>query len=421
MTGCKALLNNYQLKRRGFVSFGNDAKGYILGSGSVTNGKIQFDGVNHVDQLKYNLLSVSQMCDKGFCSFFTKNSCRVVSPQALPLINKILDEHTLLTAPRSGNVYAVDLANMDHSVVPTCLIAKASNQETKLWHRRFGHVNLKNLNKVVKMGLVRGIPAKEFHCDDHCVACLKGKQHKVSFKLIDESKTTDCLQLLHMDLFGPVRVMSMAKKKYCLVIVDDYSRFVWTFFLHSKDEAAEEIMNFVTFVEKQYSLPVKCVRSDNGTEFRNSTLNDFYTSKGIKRQFSIPRTPQQNGVVERKNRTLIEAARSMLADSGLPLTFWAEAINTACYVQNRILVNKRHMKTPYGVLHKIAPLISFFKAFGCQCFILNIKDSLSTFAAKVDSGYFVGYSSTCKAYRVYNCRTKVVEETLNVKFNEVNS
>ena len=421
MTGNRALLRNYRSRRRGFVSFGNDAKGYILGEGSVSNGRIKFDGVNHVDKLKYNLLSVSQMGDKGYCSFFTKKTCRIVSPQALSLVDKILDEHTLLTAQRVGNVYAVDLDNLTYTPIPACLIVKASDSETRLWHRRLGHTNIKNLNKIVKMGLVRGIPAKDFQCDEHCIACLKGKQHKVSYKSIDEFKTTACLQLLHMDLFGPVRVMSLGKKKYCLVIVDDFSRFVWTFFLHSKDEAASEIINFIVYAEKQYTLPVKCVRSDNGTEFKNSTLIDFYTSKGIKRQYSVPRTPEQNGVVERKNRTLIEAARSMIADSGLPLTFWAEAVNTACYVQNRVLVNKRHMKTPYGILHNIAPLISFFRAFGCQCFILNIKDSLSTFASKVDPGYFVGYSSTCKAYRVYNCRTKVVEETLNVKFNEVYS
>ncbi|KAD4385880.1 hypothetical protein E3N88_26049 [Mikania micrantha] len=203
--------------------------------------------------------------------------------------------------------------------------------------------------------------------------------------------------MLHMDLFGPVKVMSMAKKKYCLVLVDDYSRFVWTFFLHSKDE---------------------CVRSDNGTKFRNHILDEFYLSKGNKRQYSIPRTPEQNGVVERKNRTLIEAARTMLADSGLPLTFWAEAVNTSCYVHNRVLVNQRWLKTPYELLHNLTPLISFFRAFGCPCYILNTKDQLKKFDSKVDAGYFVGYSSTCKAYRVFNCRTKMVEETLQVKFNE---
>ena len=142
---------------------------------------------------------------------------------------------------------------------------------------------------------------------------------------------------------------------------------------------------------------------------------------GIVRQYNIPRTPEQNGVVERKNRTLIEAARTMLADSGLPLTFWAEAVNTACYVQNRVLINPRHQKTAYELLYKIKPLISYFKVFGCPCFILNLKDSISKFAAKIDCGYHLGYSTTAKAYKVFNTRTKTVEETLNVKFNELSS
>ncbi|KAD1670713.1 hypothetical protein E3N88_42473 [Mikania micrantha] len=376
MTGSRSLLNDYFTGRKGFVSFGNDAK----------------------ENLKYNLLSVSQMCDKGHISLFTKQDCRILSSEVLPLIGKVLDEYTLLKANRVGKVYAFDLSKKISVKGHPCLFSKASLQESNLWHRRLGHVNLKNMNQLVKHGLVRGLPMKDFSCDENCTACLKGKQHKVSFPPIGDPKSTGCLQMLHMDLFGPVKVMSMAKKKYCLVIVDDYSRFVWTFFLHSKDEVAKSITNFVLYVEKQYSLPVKCVRSDNGTEFRNHILDEFYLSKGIKRQYSIPRTPEQNGVVERKNRTLIEAARTMLADSGLPLTFWAEAVNTACYVHNRVLVNQR--------------------AFGCPCYILNTKDQLKKFDSKVDAGYFVGYSSTCKAYRVFNCRTKMVEETLHIKFNE---
>ncbi|KAD4177966.1 hypothetical protein E3N88_26557 [Mikania micrantha] len=418
MTGSRSLLNDYFTGRKGFVSFGNDAKGYIIGKGFVTNGEIRFDDVNHVENLKYNLLSVSQMCDKGHISLFTKQDCRLLSSEVLPLIGKVLDEYTFLKANRVGKVYAFDLSKKISVKGHPCLFSKASLQESNLWHRRLGHVNLKNMNQLVKHGLVRGLPMKDFSCDENCTACLKGKQHKVSFPPIGDPKSTGCLQMLHMDLFGPVKVMSMAKKKYCLVIVDDYSRFVWTFFLHSKDEVAKSIINFVLYVEKQYSLPVKCVRSDNGTEFRNHILDEFYLSKGIKRQYSIPRTPEQNGVVERKNRTLIEAARTMLADSGLPLTFWAEAVNTSCYVHNRVLVNQRWLKTPYELLHNLTPLISFFRAFGCPCYILNTKDQLKKFDSKVDAGYFVGYSSTCKAYRVFNCRTKMVEETLHVKFNE---
>nr|GFA67724.1 retrovirus-related Pol polyprotein from transposon TNT 1-94 [Tanacetum cinerariifolium] len=140
--------------------------------------------------------------------------------------------------------------------------------------------------------------------------------------------------------------------------------------------------------------------------------------KGIKREFSVPRTPQQNGIAERKNRTLIEAARTLLADSLLPIPFWAEAVNTACYVQNRILATKPHNKTPYELLHGILPSIGFMRPFGCPVTILNTLDPLGKFQGNVDEGFHVGYSMCSKAFRVFNSRTRIVQETLHVNFME---
>ncbi|GJS06710.1 putative ribonuclease H-like domain-containing protein [Tanacetum coccineum] len=157
---------------------------------------------------------------------------------------------------------------------------------------------------------------------------------------------------------------------------------------------------------------------DNGTEFKNSVMNQFCEMKGIKREFSVARTPQQNGVAERRNRTLIEAARTMLVDSKLPITFWAEAVNTACYVLNRVLVIKPHTKTPYEVIHGRTPLIDFMKPFGCSVTILNTRDHLGKFDGKDDERFFVGYFVVSKAMRVFNKRTKIVEETLNIRFLE---
>ncbi|KAD2393347.1 hypothetical protein E3N88_40324 [Mikania micrantha] len=421
MTGCRSILNDFIPKNGGSVSFGNNAKGWIVVSGSVLSGNLKFKDVSLVENLKFNLLSVSQLADKNFSSFFTKDSCKILSPEINSKIKVLIDQRTLLTARRSGNVYVVDMTTDSQTSSPTCLIAKASSSETTLWHRRLSHLNHQTLHKLSILSLVRGLPSKEFHFEGQCESCLKGKQHKTSHKSIEESKTTNCLNLLHMDLFGPVKVASLARKRYCLVVVDDYSRFCWTFFLFSKDETSDKIIALITHLERQFSLPVKMIRSDNGTEFKNQVLDKFCISKGILRQYSAPRTPAQNGVVERKNRTLIEAARTMLADSGLPLSFWAEAVNTACYVLNRVHIVKRHNKTAYEILYKIKTLISFLKVFGCPCFILNTKDSLSKFAAKVDSGYFVGYSQTSKAYRAFNLRTKIIEESIDVKFNESTS
>ncbi|GJR20601.1 putative ribonuclease H-like domain-containing protein [Tanacetum coccineum] len=183
----------------------------------------------------------------------------------------------------------------------------------------------------------------------------------------------------------------------------------------------EEInRGFVAFggIENLIDLRVKVIRSDNGTEFKNRVMNQFCEMKGIKREFSVTRIPQQNRVAERKNRTLIEAARTMLADSKWPTTFWAEEVNTACYVQNRVLVIKPHNKTPYELFLGRKPTLSFMRPFGCSVTNLNTIDHLGKFDGKADEGFFVGYSTNSKAFRVFNSRTRIVEENMHVQFSE---
>ncbi|GJU40740.1 putative ribonuclease H-like domain-containing protein [Tanacetum coccineum] len=221
----------------------------------------------------------------------------------------------------------------------------ATSDEINALHRRLlGHINFKNINKLVKDNLVRGLPTKRFENDQTCVACLKGKQHRASCKSKVLNPITKPLFMLHMDLFGPT--------------------------------------------------------------FR----------KGIKREYSVARTPQQNGMAKRRNGTLIEAARTMLADSKLPTTFWAEAVSTACYVQNMVLVVKPHNKTPYELFRGLKPALNFMRPFGCHVTILNTLDNLGKFDGKSDEVFFVGYSLNCKAFRVYNTNTKRVEENLHIGF-----
>ncbi|GJY61073.1 putative ribonuclease H-like domain-containing protein, partial [Tanacetum coccineum] len=174
----------------------------------------------------------------------------------------------------------------------------------------------------------------------------------------------------------------------------NYCRFTWVFFLASKDETSGILKNFITEIENLVDKKVKIIRCDNGTEFKNRVMNEFCEQKGIKREYSVARTPQQNGVAERRNRTLIEAARTMLADSKLPTTFWAEAVNTACYVQNRVIIVKPHNKTPYELFRGRTPALSFMRPFGCHVSILNTLDHLGKFDGKSDDGFFVGYSLT---------------------------
>ncbi|GKA73506.1 putative ribonuclease H-like domain-containing protein [Tanacetum coccineum] len=216
----------------------------------------------------------------------------------------------------------------------------------------------------------------------------------------------------------PTSVRSINHKIYYLVVTDDYSRFSWVFFLSTKDETSGILKTYIIGMETQINHKVKIIRCDNGTEFKNNDINQFCGIKGIKRKFSVARTPQQNGVAKRKNRTLIEAARTMLADSLLPTIFWAEAVSTACYVQNRVLVTKPHNKTPYKLLHGRPHSISFMRPFGCPVTILNTLDPLGKFDRKADEGFFVGYSINSKAFRVFNNRTRKVEENLHITLLE---
>ncbi|GJX40835.1 retrovirus-related pol polyprotein from transposon TNT 1-94 [Tanacetum coccineum] len=345
---------------------------------------------------------------------FNDTECIVLSPNF-----KLIDEsQVLLRVPRKNNMYSVDLKNIVPKGGLTCLFAKATSDESKLWHRRLGHLNFKTMNKLVKGNLVRGLPSKLFENDQTCVACQKGKQHRASCKSKTENSISLPLHLLHMDLFGPTFVKSLMKKMYCLVVTDDYSRFTWVFFLATKDETSGILKSFITGIENLVDHKVKVIRCDNGTEFKNREMNQFCEMKGILRQFSVARTPQQNGVAERRNRTLIEAARTMLADSKLPTTFWAEAVNTACYVQNRVLVVKPHNKTPYELFHGRTPTLSFMRPFGCPVTILNTIDHLGKFDGKADEGFFVGYSLNSKAFRVFNSRTRIVEENLHIRFSK---
>nr|GEX09260.1 putative ribonuclease H-like domain-containing protein [Tanacetum cinerariifolium] len=352
------------------------------------------------------------MCDKKKSILFTDTRCFVLSPDF-----KLADESlVLLKVPRKNNMYIVDMKNIVLKKSLTCLVAKATLDESMLWHRRLGHVNFKN--KLVKENLVRGLPTKRFINNQTCVACLKGKQHKASCKSKIQNSITQPLFMLHMDLFDLIFVSSLMNKKYCPVVTDNYSRFTWVFWLATKDETSGILKSFITKIENLVDKKAKIIRCDNGTEFKNRVMSEFCEKKCIKKEFSVARTPQQNGVAERINKTLIEAVRTMLADSKLPTTFWAEEVNSACYVQNRVLVVKPHNKTLYELYRGKTHTLSFMRPFGCHVTILNTLDHLGKFDGKSNDGFFVRNSLYSKAFRVYNIRTRKVEENLSIRFLE---
>ncbi|GJQ95260.1 putative ribonuclease H-like domain-containing protein [Tanacetum coccineum] len=251
MTGNMSYLIDYEVIDGGYVAFGGIPKGgKITRKGTIKTGNIDFENVYFVRKLKFNLFSVSQMCDKKNSILFNDTECIVLSPNF-----KLIDEsQVLLRVPRKNNMYSVDLKNIVPKRGLTCLFEKATSDESKLWHRRLGHLNFKTMNKLVKGNLVRGLPSKLFENDETCVACQKGKQHRAS---------------------------------------------------STKDDTSGILKSFITGIENLVDHKVKVIRCDNDAE--------------------------------RRNKTLIEAARTILVDSKLPTTFWAEAVNTACYVHNLIV------------------------------------------------------------------------------------
>nr|GFB03447.1 retrovirus-related Pol polyprotein from transposon TNT 1-94 [Tanacetum cinerariifolium] len=240
--------------------------------------------------------------------------------------------------------------------------------------------------------------------DDHhlCFACEQGKIHRKHHKSKTAFASNKPIYLLHMDLCGPIRIQSINAKRYVSVVVDYYSRYTWVFFLHSKDEASEVIISFINKNQVNLQLQVQRVRTDNGTEFKNKTLAKFFDEVGITQQFSAARTPQQNGVVERRNRTLVEDARTMLTFANLPSFLWAEAIATACFTQNHSIIHKRFNKTPSELINKRKPNIKFFRVFGCRCYILNDYEDVGKLKDKGDIRVFVGYSKESAAFRIYS-------------------
>nr|GEV84330.1 hypothetical protein [Tanacetum cinerariifolium] len=298
-------------------------------------------------------------------------------------------------------------------------MAKATPTQAWLWHRRLSHLNLDYINLLSKKDIVIGLPKLKYVKDQLCSSCELSKVKRSSFKSKAIPSSKGRLNLLHMDLCGPMRVASINEKKYILVIVDDYSRYTWTLFLRSKDETPEVLKDFLRMIQRNLQALVITVRTDRGTEFLNKTLNAFFKEEGIEHQTSTARTPKQNGVVERRNRTLVEAARTMLSASQLPLFFWAEAIATACYTQNQSIIILTHDKTPYHIINDRKPSIKHLHIFCYICYITRDGKNLDKMKEKGDQCILVGYSTQSKGYRVYNKRKRIIVESIHIHFDEI--
>ncbi|KAG9457652.1 hypothetical protein H6P81_002160 [Aristolochia fimbriata] len=275
---------------------------------------------------------------------------------------------------------------------------------TQLWHKRLGHLHSRGILKLLKYGAVRGLPTISSKTEIVCKGCMQGKQHRMPHSAIKLITTQRPLELLHIDLMGPVQTESIAGKREKL---DTFKVFV---------SLCKRLMNDKNTVIGK----IIRIRSDHGREFENSQFAQFCENKGISHEFSAPKTPQQNGVVERKNRTLQEMARAMINAKNLPHKLWVEAVNTACYISNRVHLRNLTHKTPYELWKGRKPKVHYFREFGSTCYVLRDREQLGKFDSRSTEGIFVGYSRNSHAYRVYFRNNSTVIETVNVEIADQN-
>ncbi|GJR98858.1 retrovirus-related pol polyprotein from transposon TNT 1-94 [Tanacetum coccineum] len=349
MMGDRSRLKNFKKKFIGIVKFGNDHFGAIMGYGDYVIGESVISRVYYVEGLGHNLFSVRQFYDSDLEVAFRKHSCYVRDTNGVELIK----------GSRGSNLHTISIEDMMKSST-ICLLSKASKNKSWLWHRRLNYLNFGTINDLARKDLVQGLPRLKFEKDNLCSACQLGKSKKHTHKPKTENTNLEVK------------------------------------FFRSKDETPEVVIKFLKQIQVGLNKTVRNIRTDNGTEFVNKDLTDYYERVSIFYQKTVPRTPQQNGVVERRNRTLVKAARTMLIFSKAPMFLWAEVVATTCYTQNRSFTL---VTTPYELVHDKKPDLTFFRVFGALCYPTNNNEDLGKLQPTTDIGIFVGYAPSRKGIR----------------------
>ncbi|KAL2252169.1 UNVERIFIED_CONTAM: Retrovirus-related Pol polyprotein from transposon RE1 [Sesamum indicum] len=394
---------------RNYVQLADGTKHLVKYTGNMKIGnKIMLENVLFVPNMKYNLLSVSRLCDNSPISFkFSKSHCVVqdLKTEDIIAIASIIEKLYVLI-PES-----FDRRHIEGTLNKVCDIGLAASiLQPETWHRRLGHLSY---DVLVKTGLVNNNEKVNFPCD----ICPQAKQQRIPFKL-SNSHSKACFDLVHMDLWGPYNEPSISNCSYMLTIVDDYSRCTWTYFMHQKSQTFSLIKEFHKMVLTQFEKRIKTVRTDNGLEFINEQCQTFFKEEGIIHQTTCTYTPQQNGVVERKHKHLLQVARSLIFQANLPKLFWIEAILTSTYIINRLPTSVLEWKTPYETLFNKPVNYSHFRTFGCLCFATNILPHKSKFDSRATKCIFLGYALNQKGYKLYDLNKKVVFVSRDVVFKE---
>lgn len=406
---------DFRSSRGSTISLGDDGECEVAGEGTVPVEKLvdgvwretRLENVLYVPEVRKNLLSVGVWTTKGFELSFFGTEVQVVKN------NEII----ATGVKQSNEIYRMFLRlksaeNCENEV-------NVSTTSFKVWHERLGHLNKQSLSELVNNELVNGVKLaneKDFFCD----ACQLGKSHRLPFKTNDQKEVrTKPGEFTHSDVCGPMSVTSLGGARFFVTFIDDASGFRHVYFIKHKSDVFDRFKEYERMITNKFGRPMKVLRSDNGREYCNGNMKDYLTSKGIRLETSAPYTPEQNGKAERDNRTIVECARTMLTAKDLPTFLWAEAVNTAVYLQNRILSSdKRGGKTPSEIWTGEKPDLSHTKIFGSEAFANIPKQFLKKFDARSTKVFFVGYQGDSTNYRVYNPDTKSVSVSRNVVFHE---
>lgn len=413
MTGDqRKLRNKSEYKGSRVVRTANNSQLSIaqIGSTTIMSGNksdmVLLNDVYHVPGIKKNLLSVSQLTTSGNYVLFGPEDVKVYKDV------KILGKPTM----EGRKVESVYVLSAESAYVDKT----RKNETADLWHARLGHVGYHKLKEIMEKSMLRGLPQLEVKTDIVCAGCQYGKAHQLPYK---ESKfrATEPLQLIHSDVFGPVKQTSISGMRYMVTFIDDYSRYVWVFFMKEKSDTFTKFQEFKTTVERDVRMKILCLRSDNGGEYTSNEFEQFLHESKIRHQFTCANTPQQNGVAERKNRHLAEICRSMLHAKNVPGSFWAEAMRTAAHVINKLPQPRLGFISPFETLWDIKPTVSYFRVFGCICYVFVPSHLRSKFDKKAVRCIFVGYDDQRKGWRCCDPTSGRCYTSRDVVFDEASS
>lgn len=384
------------------VQVGNGQTLEVRGYGNIKmwsyNGRkfieTSLSNVLYIPDLKFNLFSAGCALDKGYFMSSDNSSCKFFDKYG-NIRAQALRQNKLYKMQFKKEMYENKIENELTNNISECMTVKnIENLET--WHHRLAHQNIKYIKDFLKKMNVEYIN-NEFICE----YCLSGKQHKLKFQH-SESRATVPLELVHADVCGPMETPSLGGARYFLLFKDDYTSYRHVYFLKQKSEVAKAIENYISMAERQTGAKMKVLRTDNGLEFVNKQVTECLQSRGICHQRTVVYTPQQNGRAERENRTLVEAARTMLhSNKNLTKMFWAEAINTATYVLNRSGPSIVQFKTPFELWNQKEYKMENFNIFGSRVSVLVPKENRLKWDTKNEQGYFLGYGEDTKGFRVY--------------------